>query len=256
MEIIDFHLHPGYDFHKRDHGVDIDTERFRRDLEDCGITSCCGSYISERMNGRPLEEYERIVPELNREVCKIKELYGDFFVPGIHIHPSFVEMSCREIEKYAKLGVKLIGELVPYMMSWKDCATKGFLEIMEVASQYGMTVNIHPTTYEDMHKLCDLVPKEINLVWAHFSGYGGYDEHIRMIKEHENVYFDTSAHGCDRVGIIKSAVEKIGSEKLLFGTDYPGIGPSSDIAAIMFEDITDRDRENIFSLNAKRRLGL
>lgn len=256
MEIIDFHVHPLYDFQYNQHGVEINDGIFRDDLLACGVTRFCGSCISKEINGLALSEYESIVPELNRIALEKRELYGDSYIPGIHIHPAFVEMSCREIERYARVGVKLIGELVPYMMAWKNCATPEFLEIMDCAASYGMSVNIHPTSIADMHELCRIIPKGVNLVWAHFSGYGGYEEHLSMIKNHENVYFDISAHSCDRVGIISSAVKAVGSERLLFGTDYPGIGPASDIGAVMFEDISDRDRENIFFGNAKRLLGL
>lgn len=256
MDIIDFHVHTGYDFHADEHGVLIDNEKFRSDLEACGVTKCCGSYLPKACNGRPVADYEQYIPELNAKAYETKELYGDFYIPGLHIHPAFVEMSCREIEKYARLGVKMIGELVPYMMGWQGCATKEFLEIMDCAASYNMVVNIHLTSGADMRALCASIPKSITLVWAHFSAFGTFDEHTGLLREFENVYFDTSAHGSDRVGIIKDAVNAVGSEKLLFGTDYPGIGPASDIGAMMVEDISEADRENIFSLNAKRLLKL
>ena len=256
MEIIDFHVHPLYDFQYNQHGVEINDGIFRDDLLACGVTRFCGSCIFTKIDGRPLAEYESIVPELNRITLEKKELYGDCFIPGIHVHSAYVDLSCEEIEKYSKMGVRLIGELVPYMMAWNAYATKEFLEIADCAAACGMTLSLHPTKQEDMHEFCRLAPKNLNIVWAHFSAYGGYDHHMQLMKKHENVYFDISAHGCDTVGAIAKAVKEIGSEKLLFGTDYPGIGPASDIAGVMFEDISDKDRENIFFGNAKRLLGL
>ena len=255
MEIIDFNAHPGYNFHKVNHGVDIDIPLFAKDLKACDITKVCGSYINVDVNCRPLNEYEKIIPELNRKAYEVKEMLGDFYVPGIHVHPDFKELSCCEIEKYAAKGVKLIGELVPYMMHFNDkCAEHNFIEIMECAAFYGMVVNVHPVSAAHMHKVSDEIPKNLTFVWAHLYGYGGYDDHIEMMKKHENIYFDISAHGTDKVGIISDAVNKVGSERLLFGTDYPGVGPASDFAAVMFENITDADRENIFYRNAKRLL--
>lgn len=45
QRIIDFHVHPRYDFHLANHGVEITDELFRDDLLSCGITAVCGSVI-------------------------------------------------------------------------------------------------------------------------------------------------------------------------------------------------------------------
>lgn len=49
---------------------------------------------------------------------------------------------------------------------------------------------------------------------------------------------------------------EVGSDRLLFGTDYPGVGPAADIAAVLFEPLTHREREAIFFRNAERLLGI
>ena len=255
MEIIDFHFHPGYDFHFPNHGVSIGMDRFREDLLACGITRGCGSVVDRAMNKHPVEEYERIIPMLNDRALEYREILGDFYIPGIHIHPAFVEMSCHEIERAHKAGVRLIGELVPYMMGWTECATREFLEIMDCACAYGMAVNIHPTTIEDMYKLSAAMPN-LKLVWAHLSAYGGIEDHIEMLRRHENVWFDISAHGTDTVGTIRKTIDCVGYDRLLFGTDYPGVNPAADVAAVRFEPLTECEREAIFSGNVKRLLGL
>ena len=255
MNIIDFHCHPGYDFYRSVHGIDIDNDRFFSDLSECGIEKCCGSVIDEGMCARPIEEYETLVPALNDRAIKIALSSGGRYIPGIHIHPMFVEMSCREIERCHKRGVKLIGELVPYMMGYQSCSGRNFLEIMDCAASYSMVVNIHPTTIPDMVALSEAMPR-LKLVWAHFSGYGGLQAHIDMMKKYRNVCFDISAHGTDAVGTLRGAIDRVGYDKLLFGTDYPGIGPATDIAAVMFEDLSDEEREAIFYKNAKRLLEL
>lgn len=255
MEIIDFHCHPGYDFHLGNHGVAIDPRRFRHDLMANGITKCCGSIIDRAMCGRPVSEYEQLIPALNNRALAMRELWGDFYVPGIHVHPAFVELSCHEIERCHANGVRLIGELVPYMMGWSVCTSPEFLTIMECAAAHEMIVNIHPTNTADMYALSAAVPR-LKLVWAHLSGYGGFDDHIEMLKRHENVYFDISAHGTDTVGTLRRTIDAVGCDRLLFGTDYPGVGPASDIAAVLFEPLTDDEREAIFSRNAKRLLGI
>jgi hypothetical protein len=41
QRIIDFHVHPRYDFHLANHGVKITDELFRDDLLSCGIRAAC-----------------------------------------------------------------------------------------------------------------------------------------------------------------------------------------------------------------------
>ena len=40
------------------------------------------------------------------------------------------------------------------------------------------------------------------------------------------------------------------------GTDYPGVNPASDIAAVLYEDLTFREYECIFHKNAEQLLKL
>ena len=255
MSIIDFHAHPMYDFHLSTHGVDIDLPRFRDDLLANGITQVCGSVIYQSIQNRPLEEYEEIIPRLNDQALACRAFFGDFYIPGIHIHPAFVELSCHELERCHAQGVRLIGELVPYMMQWKEYACRGFLEIMEYARDLNMVVSMHPSTPQDMLAFSQAMPG-LTIVWAHFSGYGQYANHMELLRRFENVHFDLSAHGADFDCTLRSAIDQVGCDRLLFGTDYPGIDPAYDIAAVHFEPLTSAEQDAIFFKNAQRLLNL
>lgn len=250
--IVDFHTHPLYDFHFQDHGVVIDSTRFQNDLKACGIVCACGSVIYSSINGCPVEEYETIVPTLNRQALQCRAEWKGFYYPGIHIHPDFVRMSCEEIDCACEQGIHLIGELVPYMMGWRQYSSKGILEILSYAAERNMVVSMHPTCYEDMDALATQLP-HLKIVYAHLSGT---DEQLMLMKRHENVCFDYCAHGADHDGMLRYAVNAVGSERILFGTDFPGDSPVSDIQAAMDEQLTDKERENILGNNARRLLNL
>ena len=252
-EVIDFHSHPLYDFHNFEHGVPLTLERYRDDLLQAGTSMACGSVIYLEMNCRPVEEYAQIIPLLNDQALHARDVLGNFYVPGIHVHPAHVRLSCEELQRCRAKGVKLVGELVHYMMGWKDYSCPEMLEILEYADQLDMVVNIHPSNVADMEKLAAALP-HLRLVIAHLSGYGQYEGHIELMRRHENVYFDYSAHGPDNDGLLRRTIDLVGSERILYGTDYPGTGPSSTLAALMFEDLTDSEREALLSLNARRLL--
>ena len=255
MKIIDFHVHPMYDFHLSTHGVAIATERFREDLEQNGISMACGSVIYTSMKNQPLETYEQSIQKLNDQALRCREEMGGFYIPGIHVHPAFVETSCRELKRCHQEGVKLVGELVHYMMGWSKYACANFIEIMEYARDLDMVVNMHPSTPQDMFALCEAVPG-LKIVWAHLSGHNALEEHLEMMRRYENVHFDISAHGMDKDGSLRYTIDRVGYERLLFGTDYPGVGPAADIAGVLFEQLTDDELEAIFYKNAERLLEL
>ena len=256
MKIFDFHLHPGYDFHNDKLGYEITPEIFVDGLKKSGISFCCGSVIHKADAKRPVEEYEEIIPRLNREAYTFYEAYSDIYTPGIHIHPDFVELSCAEIQYYANLGVKLVGEAVPYLMNWKNYSDPRVIEILSLASEKGMVFNFHPNTnVDDMEGLFKALP-EMKTVVAHLDGYGLYDWSIDMMKKYENVYFDISAHGIDREGMLRDAVNKVGSERILYGSDYPGYSEAPFINLVLNSGLTDEEIDNIFCKNAERLLNI
>ncbi len=59
--------------------------------------------------------------------------YCDFYVPGFHIHPGYVEESLKEIDRMHQKGIKLIGELVPYMDGWNDYSCEEFSVLLDSA---------------------------------------------------------------------------------------------------------------------------
>jgi predicted TIM-barrel fold metal-dependent hydrolase len=56
--------------------------------------------------------------------------------------------------------------------------------------------------------------------------------------------------------MLRYAVDQVGSERILFGTDYPICNPGVYIGGVLAEPISDEAKENIFSKNAKRLLGI
>lgn len=250
--IIDFHTHPLYDFHRNDHGVDIDLKTFKDDLQLNGVTHACGSVICRAMNGRLVSDYERMISELNSKAYECQQILGAFYTPGIHVHPAFVQMSCEEIDRARERNVRLIGELVPYMMGWRSYSTRGMLEIFEYAAEKDMVVSLHPTTMADMDALATFLP-HLQIVYAHLTGT---DEELELMRKHDNVFYDYSAHGKDFEGMLRHSIDRVGKDRILYGTDFPGANPVSDKAVALASGLTSSELEALFHLNARRLLGV
>ncbi len=250
MKIFDFHTHPLYDFQGA-----VTPERFVAEMKAAGVDRFAGSVIHKDDVDRPTEEYEEITRRVNREAREFYRLYPDMYVPGVHIHPSFPELSIAELEKHAAGGFKLVGELVPYLMGWQSYDEDGFFDIMETAQRLDMVVNIHYKRPQSIFAFAEHFP-HLTIVVAHLDAHGAYDTHIELMKKHDNILFDISASGTDHEGMIRDAVNKVGCERILFGSDHPGCTPEPFVRAVLTADLTDDEREAIFYKNAERLLGI
>ncbi|MFA6569444.1 MAG: amidohydrolase family protein [Victivallales bacterium] len=78
-----------------------------------------------------------------------------------------------------------------------------------------------------------------------------WDKSIRFIRNHPNVYADTCAV-VDERGPLDKIVREAGSEKILYGTDFPWFDFNYYTGAVLGADISDEDRENILYRNFER----
>lgn len=253
FEIIDFHIHP---FLRRENNVCFyektveKLEDIPSDLKRAGITKACGSVI-EHLKCETFEDIRR----LNDEALQIKEKLGDFYIPGIHIHPKFVLESCEELKRMHDKGVILIGELVPYFMNWKDYYDSNLHEIFKCIEELKMVVSVHNQSEETLEMAVKTFPN-ITFVAAHPGEKNIYFKHLELMGKYDNYYLDLSGTGIFRYGVIRYGVNKVGGEKFLFGTDYPICNPGMYVQAVLYEKLKTKDYEAIFSENAKRILNL
>lgn len=252
MEIIDFHTHP---FLNQDDNICIyKDDAFDNsctplaDMRRCNIKAFAGSVICKKGEG-----FEPILRsnETARKLCQISA--GEY-IPGIQIDPRFIEESVKEIEKARAGGVKLIGELVPYMYGW-DYGDVGFEDLLQYTDGLGMIYSLHSTDILKMRELAER-HKNTTFVFAHPGEADRLKLHIETMKACDNVYLDLSGTGLFRYGMLKHLVNQVGAERILFGSDYPICNPAMFIGGVLYERLTENDAELILSDNAKRLLGL
>ncbi len=251
MKIIDFHTHPFITpennscFYKDT----VTSDNFKKILESAGIGHICGSVIYKTQS---FNEIKR----LNREALEIKAMWGDFYTPGIHIHPRYVRESIEELDFMYQNGVRLVGELVPYYNGWSLYYDESMHAIYEEIERLGMIVSVHTDMTVDMNSLEEAVKrfKNITFVAAHPHQKEHYYKHIELLKNYDNYYLDLSGTGLFRFGMLGTLIKNAGSEKILFATDFPITNPKMYVEAVLFEGLRDGELENVFYKNAEKLL--
>ena len=237
------------------HPVTRDAEDMVRYLRDCGVgravVSCADASRSRRPEGLPLG---------NDIAYRLAQQYPDFVVPACLVNPNFLEVSLQEMKRAAGRGVRWVGELCGYIAGYEftdadGSATPQFARIAEEAGSLEMVLHLHAET-EEVARLARSYP-EVTFVIAHIGDSVPLcTERIEMVAAHPNVYLDISGHGHERMGILELAVERIGPERVLFGSDFTINDPGSVAARVRRARISDTEREHILHLNLERLLGL
>ena len=248
-EIIDCHMHPGF---KNSFDAVGSEDIFIDDLKRAGIDKICGSVVK-----CPAFEADwSDVEECNDSAMEFYKRYPDFYTPGILVHGSYVEESCREIEKRYAEGVRWVGELVNYIMHTGRYSSRGMMQIYEVWRDYGMTVNLH--TDRDISEITPILEAfpTLNVVVAHPHDFEDAKRRFEFVSRYPNAYMDISGNGLQRYGMLRWAVDCCGKDKILFGTDYPVTSAGMYVQGVLYERLTEDERRAIFSENFRRLTGI
>ena len=136
---------------------------------------------------------------------------------------------------------------------YRKISELGLITLFHAGLDYGF-----PPPYHCMpeHMLNALKWFDTPVVAAH---WGGMDCGTEVVEKlcGENLYFDLS-FGYSHMPkyLAQAIIDKHGPDKLLFGSDMPWHRPSMELKLLDTLDISNADREKIFSGNAKRLLGL
>ena len=247
--IIDAHMHPYLAEHRNfPFRVPVTYDEYFAEQRRAGIVLSCGAF-NIRNDGSDFA----VLEECNRRVLEVNRSYPKEFLPGVNIHPNFPEESCREVQKFYDLGFRWVGEIAWYVMGYREYATPGMFQILELVQSLGMVLSIHPSTLEDEATLAKNFP-HLPIVIAH-PGTNDITVNYEMAQKYPNIYFDISGGGLPRWGMLKKGVEVLGPERILFGSDFPVISSGMYVAGALFEHLTPAEQRCLFRDNFLRLTG-
>lgn len=152
----------------------------------------------------------------------------------VSVNPKFGDEAIYEIERCRKLGFSGIGELGPGGNGY-DFEDPDFLAVLDAAKKFDLPVNIHcgePVGHSYPGKdrtplgpLAEIVKKnpDLKLILAHMGGgLPFYELNPRYRSCFGGVRYDMAANPLlYDIRSIRIVLELVGSERLLFGSDFP-----------------------------------
>ena len=179
--------------------------------------------------------------------------------------------AAAEAERCLEAGMSGLGELAFYDSGFTPKALDQLAPLMALCHGADLPVLIHtnepvghsypgksPMTLRELYQLIRTFPDN-KIVLAHWGG-GIFFYHL-MKKEVKNalanVYVDTAASPyLYDVDIYRLAVELLGADKILFGSDYPLLKPDRYFAQLRESGLSPSDVEQVSGLAAGRLLKL
>lgn len=154
----------------------------------------------------------------------------------------------RMLKSKKSLGIKI--HPICHAYSIEEYGNK----IFSFANDNGCVVLTHPLidgslTVVGSFAAVDKYP-DMKLIVAHLGTKPSYYSSIIQQAKHQNIYTDTSGNASNQNNVIECAVERIGSGKILFGTD--SYSCAFQRGRIDYADISQTDKENILYKNALR----
>ena len=193
----------------------------------------------------------------NEEVAKEVKKFPDRLIGFARTNPWMKEKAVKDLEYAVKvLGLK--GLKLHPTIDWFGANSDIVFPLAELCGKLGVPINMH--TYEPPKALPalvgDLAEKfpDTKIIMTHMGGSLYFGEAIIVAKNLENLYLNTA--GVYQPQIIKIAVDKLGANRIIFGSDFPWGNPKIELAKVEVSGITEEQKELVLGKNLARVLGM
>lgn len=198
------------------------------------------------------------VHSINRFLAEMAKEHPQQIVALGTLHPDSEDLAA-DVEEVISLGIRGV-KIHPDIQGFAldDERTLRIFELLEGR----LPVLLHTGDYrydfsnpQRLLRVLKLFPR-LHFIGAHFGSYSVWEQ-APLLFGQENLWVDCSSTlpllGDEKV---IELIRGFGSERVLFGTDYPMWVPHEELAHFLRLPLTEEERENILHRNAEKLFGL
>ena len=212
------------------------------------------------------------------DTCRLN---NDYIIEAVGRHPDRLRGFCcvdpflpeapAEVERCLAAGLSGVGELAFYRSGIDDPCVACLAPIMDLCRRFEVPVMVHtnepvghrypgktPNTLVQIYHLAKSYPDN-TIVLAHWGGGLFFNQLLkREVKQTlRKVYYDTAASPfLYEPSVYRLAAELAGSDKILFGTDFPLLKPGRYFQEIEASGLDAAQRKQVLGENAAALLNL
>ena len=206
--------------------------------------------------------------ETNNYILDSVSRYPDRLIGFCSIQPAAGDAAINELERCARAGARGIGEMRSDAQGF-DLADKAIMKpVIDAMIKHHLILLTHSSeivghqytgkgniTPDILYSFIVNFP-DLKLVCAHWGGgLPFYALMPEVASALSNVFFDTAATiWLYQPSIFKQVSDIVGSNKILFGSDYPLISQERIITQIQSAELSNEDKTKILGGNARRLL--
>jgi uncharacterized protein len=238
--IIDAHVHIGKASYL---GLHATADQLLKLADEAGVdrmfcTHLMALFYDMKEGNRALHRILRQHPD---------RLIGYISIPsGRHGQDAFDEIE-RGVSDYGMKGLKI------YSTAELEISEPCMVETIARAAEYGLPILAHSTPWA-----CEAVAAQVpnaRLIMAHMGNTaiarGDWNWAIAAARRYPNIYLDVASSTAD-LGYVEAAVEAVGPERVIFGSDLPIFDPYLQMLKVTDADIDDEAKRLILGGNIAR----
>jgi len=234
--VVDSHCHLGAGVRKR-----VSADDLLREMDAAGVARAVTCTVDQFVAVRNREGNDGVIAAVRR--------WPDRFWGLAAVNPWFGDEAVEELRRCLEAGLaglKLNSHLQGFVLS--DPLVH---PLVETCRDRGCPIYAHtgtPITAEPF-QLAELARSfpEVPMVLGHMGFTDFWYDVVPAARQADNVYLETSLID---IVTIRSAMEDLGAERILFGSDFPESDLSLETEKMAMIDMSDQQRRLIMSDNA------
>jgi predicted TIM-barrel fold metal-dependent hydrolase len=248
--VIDSHAHmgPWFNFHI----PSCDAEGMVRTMDRLGVDCCVAS------------AHASIGPDFrlgNDVVARAIAAHPGRIYGYIGVNPNYSAEEMRDELERRRASGGFVGIKIHPDVHKTRADDERYAPAWEFAGEHSLPVLSHAGAGSAHNAPChfDRPAEEhpnVAIILAHsVSSRESMDAAVDLARKRENVYLDICGSPL-LVGVLEEAVARIGSQRILFGTDLPFIDPRPGLGRLAFARISDDQKRDLLGGNAARIFGI